>query len=421
MCTNLAWILGLFGFCALILLNAFPLAFGFTSLDLNRGDNLAIEYTLRNESDGTSQEFVHIVQVEDEQGIVVFLSFQNGVLFPDGEQEITINWSSENEGKYAIRTFVWSALDNPVPLTFLSSEPRIAVNGEDMPVCTGSEDCITGIVTKVIDGDTLDVGDIRIRLTLVNSPEIDEEGYDEAKAFTSTLCPVGSHVLVDEDDGQPEGSFGRMIAKVTCGENKILNAELLDNGHANLLTEFCAESEFATEDWVHEFGCTDETQDQIPASNLAPSADTGTSQTVNEGTVVTLDGRKSSDPDGNKLSYSWKQIGGPSVTLRNDNTATPYFTAPSVDAQTTLVFSLALTDGEQTSTASVNVVVNNTPVDTQPPAAEETDCDSSYPAVCIPPPPPDLDCGDISYQNFKVLSPDPHRFDGDNDGIGCES
>ncbi len=48
-------------------------------------------------------------------------------------------------------------------------------------------------------------------------------------------------------------------------------------------------------------------------------------------------------------------------------------------------------------------------------------CDSSYPDVCIPTYPPDLDCGEIRYANFKVLQPDPHGFDGDNDGIGCES
>ncbi len=48
-------------------------------------------------------------------------------------------------------------------------------------------------------------------------------------------------------------------------------------------------------------------------------------------------------------------------------------------------------------------------------------CDPAYPTVCIPPPPPDLDCGQISYRNFTVLPPDPRRFDGDNDGIGCET
>jgi hypothetical protein len=52
-------------------------------------------------------------------------------------------------------------------------------------------------------------------------------------------------------------------------------------------------------------------------------------------------------------------------------------------------------------------------------------CAASYPTVCIPPPPPDLDCGEISYDDFTVIynvaDPDPHRFDGDNDGVGCES
>ena len=48
-------------------------------------------------------------------------------------------------------------------------------------------------------------------------------------------------------------------------------------------------------------------------------------------------------------------------------------------------------------------------------------CDPSYPSVCIPPPPPDLDCGEISLRRFRVDAPDPHRFDRDRDGIGCES
>jgi len=49
------------------------------------------------------------------------------------------------------------------------------------------------------------------------------------------------------------------------------------------------------------------------------------------------------------------------------------------------------------------------------------ECDESYPDVCIPPYPPDLDCGEIGYSNFKVVGDDPHGFDRDNDGIGCVS
>ncbi|AEV17304.1 hypothetical protein TCCBUS3UF1_p70 (plasmid) [Thermus sp. CCB_US3_UF1] len=56
----------------------------------------------------------------------------------------------------------------------------------------------------------------------------------------------------------------------------------------------------------------------------------------------------------------------------------------------------------------------------RPPGRGEGRCDPVYPAVCIPPPPPDLDCGDIPYRNFPVLPPDPHGFDRDRDGVGCE-
>jgi micrococcal nuclease len=56
-----------------------------------------------------------------------------------------------------------------------------------------------------------------------------------------------------------------------------------------------------------------------------------------------------------------------------------------------------------------------------PVAAATGGCDPSYPDVCIPPSPPDLDCGDIAARRFTVVPPDPHRFDGDHDGIGCES
>jgi micrococcal nuclease len=55
------------------------------------------------------------------------------------------------------------------------------------------------------------------------------------------------------------------------------------------------------------------------------------------------------------------------------------------------------------------------------PTADRGNCSPSYPTVCIPPPPPDLDCPDIPYRDFTVLPPDPHNFDGNHNGIGCES
>jgi micrococcal nuclease len=62
-------------------------------------------------------------------------------------------------------------------------------------------------------------------------------------------------------------------------------------------------------------------------------------------------------------------------------------------------------------------VTSPTPVD----SISQSNCDPSYRDVCIPSSPPDLDCGQITYRRFPVNPPDPHGFDGDFDGVGCES
>jgi micrococcal nuclease len=59
-------------------------------------------------------------------------------------------------------------------------------------------------------------------------------------------------------------------------------------------------------------------------------------------------------------------------------------------------------------------------VETGQPATTSSRCDPSYPDVCIPPPPPDLDCADVG-RKVRVAGADPHRLDGDGDGWGCES
>ena len=55
------------------------------------------------------------------------------------------------------------------------------------------------------------------------------------------------------------------------------------------------------------------------------------------------------------------------------------------------------------------------------PQPSSPSCDPSYPGVCIPPAPPDLDCSEVPYSDFTVIGSDPHGFDGNDDGVGCES
>lgn len=57
-----------------------------------------------------------------------------------------------------------------------------------------------------------------------------------------------------------------------------------------------------------------------------------------------------------------------------------------------------------------------------PEAAEPQagNCDPNYAGACIPPVPPDLDCGDVSATDFASVGSDPHGFDSEGDGLACE-
>jgi V8-like Glu-specific endopeptidase len=88
----------------------------------------------------------------------------------------------------------------------------------------------------------------------------------------------------------------------------------------------------------------------------------------------------------------------------NEEIFSPYFGATAKD----LFDSISSNDTIMTD-FNIPIVMNN-----------HESCDASYPDFCIPPPPPYLSCGDIEGKNFTVLPPDPHGFDGDRDGIGCE-
>ena len=107
---------------------------------------------------------------------------------------------------------------------------------------------LAGKVNHVVDGDTLDINDIRIRLSLVDTPERGDPGFKEATQFVVKLC-LGENAEVDMDDGQRRGSFGREIGVVYC-DGKNLNEQLMDNNLGIIDTRFCEKSEFSNDKWA---------------------------------------------------------------------------------------------------------------------------------------------------------------------------
>jgi tetratricopeptide (TPR) repeat protein len=107
--------------------------------------------------------------------------------------------------------------------------------------------------------------------------------------------------------------------------------------------------------------------DVVPTVNHPPVANAGINQTVNENTTVTLNGI-ASDPNNDKLTYSWTQIAGPAIILNNSNTTNPSFTTPSISSDTAIKLSLTAKDdkGAPSSPALVTVTVKAV---NQPPLA----------------------------------------------------
>ena len=107
---------------------------------------------------------------------------------------------------------------------------------------------LVGIVTKVVDGDTLDINGIRIRLALVDTPEINQPGYDRVKKFVEALC-FGKKGELDGDSGQRRADrYGREVGVVYC-DGMNMNEKLMSNNLARILVEFCDITEFASENW----------------------------------------------------------------------------------------------------------------------------------------------------------------------------
>jgi micrococcal nuclease len=112
----------------------------------------------------------------------------------------------------------------------------------------------SGYVKNVVDGDTVDVrfniyGVQRVRLVGINTPEIGEEGYEEAKAFVNKTC-WGEEVKLDVDDKKQYDPHYRLLAVVYVNDTN-LNEELVREGYAEVM--YIPPSEFDSREWEADY------------------------------------------------------------------------------------------------------------------------------------------------------------------------
>jgi len=102
---------------------------------------------------------------------------------------------------------------------------------------------ISGIVQRVIDGDTIVVSNVgTVRLIGVDTPEtVDprkpvEYFGREASAFTARIA-AGKPVRL-EFEGSRKDKYDRTLAYVYLADGRLLNAELIRQGYAHAYTQF---------------------------------------------------------------------------------------------------------------------------------------------------------------------------------------
>lgn len=108
---------------------------------------------------------------------------------------------------------------------------------------------VSGLCTKVIDGDTIVVEGVgKVRFVGVNTPERGVDGYKVSKNFVSKFCK-NKVVGLDIDNSKSHDRYGRTLAVVIV-DDKNLNEMLLQEGLAEIM--FIPPSEFNPYEWENQ-------------------------------------------------------------------------------------------------------------------------------------------------------------------------
>ena len=103
------------------------------------------------------------------------------------------------------------------------------------------------IVTKIVDGDTVDLDidlglgmwskSTRIRFLNINTPEVrgkEREAGLAAKRFVEDIIPIGCSVYITTVKDK-RGKYGRLLGTIYTDKGANINSLLLDEGHAKFV------------------------------------------------------------------------------------------------------------------------------------------------------------------------------------------
>ena len=230
------------------------------------------------------------------------------------------------------------------------------------------------VLRLIVNDGTADSAEARVTITaaVVNSPPVAHAGDDQSVAPGSTVTLDGSRS--SDADGNPLSYRWSFVSRPPGS-----NAQL--SGDTAVRPTFVADVEGS---YVLRLIVNDGTADSAEARvtitaavvNSPPVAHAGDDQRVRVNTRVTLDGSRSSDADGDPLTYLWHFISVPGnsfVFFSDENSIRPTF-VPDVTGN--YVVGLTVSDGKSQS-AVARVTINATPASSRPGGNDSDDSDDS--------------------------------------------
>jgi hypothetical protein len=319
------------------------------------------------------------------------------------ETTATLDGSNSSDPDDGIESYRWKQIAGPLvtlsnPLTSKPTffTPNVGPSGETL----------TFELTVIDVGSLKDIDTTTVNVTGDNDPPVADAGPNQA-------VDEGKKVVLDGSNStDPEGGELLYLWSQVAGPSVTLSntqaakptftAPDVGPGGASLTFRLTVSDNEGLKD-------TDTTVVNVIGENDPPKADAGPYQTVDEENMVTLDGSNSTDPEGERLFYRWKQVAGPSVTLSDPTADQPKFNAPNVaPSGAALTFELTVTDSlglKDTDDITVNVTGDNDPPTANAGTDQAVDEDSSNVIVLDGSKSSDPDDGIESYRWKQVVGP----------------
>ena len=262
-------------------------------------------------------------------------------------------------------------------------------------------------MVAVTDGDTIRVTlqgqEYPVRYIGMDTPEMDDSDGSAARDINAGLV-AGKTVRLEKDVSETD-RYGRLLRYVWVGD-LLVNAELVRQGYAQAAT-FPPDVKYQ-----QKFSALQKEAQTVGRGlwQRAATAPKGANLRGGPGTHYPIAGGVQA---GAALSIVARNVKGDWYRLANGAwiAASLVASAPAGLPVAAVIPTPPATKPPPLPTAR--------PAVRAAPAVSAQQCDPCYPDVCIPAVSYDLDCPEVPFCQFRVTC-DPHRFDGDHDGIGCE-